>query len=184
MNVYDFDKTIYDGDSAIDFYLFCLKKQPCIIKKFPVQFWNFIRYKAKRIDKISFKEIFYSYFSCVKDIDEIVILFWKKNKNKIKQWYLNQKKNTDLIISASPSFLLEPICKELNVNLISSVVDKNTGKYISNNCYGEEKVIRYNEIYKNKIINNFYSDSKSDLPVAKISKKSYIVKKNKIIEWL
>ena len=26
MNVYDFDKTIYDGDSTLDFYLFSLKK--------------------------------------------------------------------------------------------------------------------------------------------------------------
>lgn len=26
MNVYDFDKTIYDGDSTIDFYLYCVKK--------------------------------------------------------------------------------------------------------------------------------------------------------------
>lgn len=26
VNVYDFDGTIYDGDSTIDFYKFCLKK--------------------------------------------------------------------------------------------------------------------------------------------------------------
>ena len=26
MNVYDFDKTIYDGDSTADFYLFSLKR--------------------------------------------------------------------------------------------------------------------------------------------------------------
>lgn len=32
MNVYDFDKTIYAGDSTIDFYLFCLKRQPAILQ--------------------------------------------------------------------------------------------------------------------------------------------------------
>ena len=26
MNVYDFDKTIYDGDSTLDFYIFSVKK--------------------------------------------------------------------------------------------------------------------------------------------------------------
>ncbi len=31
MNVYDFDGTIYSGDSTIDFYLFCLRKQPEIL---------------------------------------------------------------------------------------------------------------------------------------------------------
>ena len=32
MNVYDFDKTIYKGDSTLDFYFFCLRKKPIIIK--------------------------------------------------------------------------------------------------------------------------------------------------------
>ena len=26
LNVFDFDNTIYDGDSSIDFYIFCLKR--------------------------------------------------------------------------------------------------------------------------------------------------------------
>ena len=26
-NIYDFDKTIYDGDSTVDFFLFCLKRE-------------------------------------------------------------------------------------------------------------------------------------------------------------
>ena len=30
MNVYDFDKTIYDGDSTMHFYLFCLRRHPRI----------------------------------------------------------------------------------------------------------------------------------------------------------
>ena len=34
MNVYDFDKTIYYGDSTADFYLFCLKRH----KKIPVSY--------------------------------------------------------------------------------------------------------------------------------------------------
>ena len=32
VNTYDFDKTIYNGDSTIDFYIFCLKKEITIIK--------------------------------------------------------------------------------------------------------------------------------------------------------
>ena len=33
MNVFDFDKTIYDGDCTVDFYMYCLKKYPVIYKK-------------------------------------------------------------------------------------------------------------------------------------------------------
>ena len=35
MNVYDFDGTIYDGDSTLDFWYFCLKKHPQILLYLP-----------------------------------------------------------------------------------------------------------------------------------------------------
>ena len=66
--------------------------------------------------------------------------------------------------------------------MIASLVDKTTGKLISKNCKGKEKVIRYKENFNEKI-NEFYSDSYSDTPLAKISNKAYMVKKNKIYDW-
>ena len=42
MNVYDFDKTIYDGDSTIDFYLFSIKKDFTLIRYFPKQVFYII----------------------------------------------------------------------------------------------------------------------------------------------
>ena len=51
MNVYDFDNTIYDGDSSIDFYLFCLKKNKKVIYLLPKQFLAFTLYKIKVKDK-------------------------------------------------------------------------------------------------------------------------------------
>ena len=44
MNVYDFDKTIYDGDSTIDFYFYCLKKHPKIILCLPIQLYAAVKY--------------------------------------------------------------------------------------------------------------------------------------------
>ena len=39
MNVFDFDGTIYNGDSSKDFFFYCLKRYPKIRKKiFPVMF--------------------------------------------------------------------------------------------------------------------------------------------------
>lgn len=35
MNVYDFDKTIYDGDSTADFYMFSLKRHKMILTLLP-----------------------------------------------------------------------------------------------------------------------------------------------------
>ena len=103
-----------------------------------------------------------------------------KNKERGK----NDKKENKIIISASPEFLLKNICDRLKIDeLIASIVDKNTGKFISENCYGEQKLIRLNEKYSEYIIDNFYSDSKSDIYLAKISQNSYLVNKNNITKW-
>ena len=34
MRVLDFDNTIYDGESVVDFYLFSIKYNPCVLKYF------------------------------------------------------------------------------------------------------------------------------------------------------
>ncbi len=184
MNVYDFDKTIYKNDCTADFFLYCLRKHPRIFKILPSIFSGFLQhYIFKKCTKTEFKEKimqFVRYINFEKDITD----FWKKYIRKIKKFYLNQQKQDDVIISASPGFILEPICNELNIsNLICSRVDVKTGKYIGVNCHGTEKVVRYREVYENKPVQEFYSDSKSDTPMANISEKAFLVKGNKIIPW-
>lgn len=184
MNVYDFDKTIYDGDSTVDFYCYCLKKHFNIIKFVPIQLKGIILYKLKIISKTEMKEYFYSFFKEIKNIDKDLEEFWNIKKVKIKKWYLNQQKEDDVIISASPYFLLLPICKILEIHsLIASNVNKETGKYNGLNCRGQEKVKRFYEEYENGKIQKFYSDSYSDAPLAEIAEEAFLVKKNEIKKW-
>ena len=35
MNVYDFDKTIYDGDASLDFWKFSVKRKPSLALYLP-----------------------------------------------------------------------------------------------------------------------------------------------------
>ena len=184
MNVYDFDKTIYDGDSTIDFYFYCLKKYPSMILCLPKQIVAAIKYKVKLIDKTTFKEAFYCYFEKVPDIEMEIKCFWNKNEDKIKKWYKKKRQNDDVIISASPEFLLSEICGRIGIrNLIASKVDKKTGKYTGVNCYGKEKTERFHQEFPNKIIDEFYSDSYSDAPMVELAKKSFIVSKDMIKKW-
>ena len=184
INVYDFDGTIYDGDSSVDFYLFCLKKKIKIIRRLPSFCFNIILYLLKRISKEQLKESYFSFLNDVDNIDSVISEFWYKYKNKIKKFYIDKEHKNDFIISASPYFLLKPICDELKIKeLIATNVDKNTGKFLELNCYGDEKVKRLKEKYKKVIIEEFYTDSLSDLPLINISRKSYIVKKNEIIQY-
>lgn len=183
INVYDFDKTIYNGDSTLDFYQYQLKKYPKIIIRFPGTVLKLFCCKLGLITKTQFKEYFYRFLQDVPDVDQEVQNFWKRNKGKISAWYLKKQKETDLIISASPEFLLQPVCQEFGIkNLIASEVDKKSGKYTGENCYGQEKKRRFLEKFPGFEIEEFYSDSKSDLPLAQIAYKSFLVKNEKLIE--
>lgn len=181
MNVYDFDKTVFDGDSTARFYRYCIARRPSLILRFPLP--AAARYLVKRDadSKLAFKERFYRFLQKIDDIDGEVQRFWRGKT--LKSWYLEQKREDDVIISASPEFLLAPVCERLGVALLASRVDKHTGKYDGLNCHGEEKVRRFRERYGDAKIDEFYSDSRSDAPLARLAAKAYLVKGDKLIEW-
>lgn len=185
MNVYDFDKTIYDGDSTADFYLFSLKRHKKILSLAPSLLGSVIKfYVFKKGTKTDFKQVMYRFLRFC-DIDRDIADFWEINQSKIKKYYMNQKKSDDVIISASPEFLLEPIIKKLDINtLMASRVDKHTGSYDGINCHGKEKVRRFYEVFPDGKIDKFYSDSYSDTPLAEIADKAYIVKGEELSEWI
>ncbi|MGN1172926.1 MAG: haloacid dehalogenase-like hydrolase, partial [Muribaculaceae bacterium] len=61
----------------------------------------------------------------------------------VKAYYKKTQRPDDIVISASPEFLLKPEAQYLDFGkLIASKVDKHTGKYTGENCWGEEKVKR------------------------------------------
>lgn len=185
MNVYDFDNTIYDGDSTVDFYLFCLKRHPYLLIHLPKQIWGAILYKLGRITKVCFKEIFFCFLRELNSINKEVSLFWDIRESRIKKWYYVQQKSDDLIISASPFFLLKNICDRLQIKyLIASPVNAKTGEFEGDNCYGDEKVSQFLKAFPDSEIDEFYSDSVSDVPLAKLARKSYLVKKDIKTPWI
>lgn len=184
MNVYDFDGTIYTGDSTADFYRYCLKKYPSVLKTVPRMIFAFVLYILNIISKTKFKETMYRFLLCVPDIDRETELFWDAHMTNIKAYYYKTHREDDVVISASPQFLLEPVCRRLKIgNLIASRVDKYTGKYEGLNCRDTEKVRRLYEWRANAEINDFYSDSLADEPLAKLAKSAYIVKGGTLIRW-
>jgi len=183
MNVYDFDHTVYNGDSSVDFYLFVLCRKPHLIILLPLQVWGIALYLLGIYSKENMKETFFVFTRFI-PVQKIVLSFWDKNRKRIKSWYMLQKQKSDVIISASPEFLLEPLVSGyLGVNLIASRFDQSTGKYTGKNCFGKEKVERLYEVYPGCAIENFYSDSLSDAPLAEKARQSFIVKGQKIILW-
>lgn len=183
MNVYDFDGTIYDGDSTVDFFLFALKSKPSLIRCIPKQMLGFALYSMKQISKTELKEYFFSFLSLA-DADRLLVPFWQHNRHKIYDWYLLQQQPDDIVISASPEFLLNPICEQLGIGcLIASKVDVHSGKFEGENCREQEKVRRLAEERQITCIDRFYSDSHSDLPLARIAEHAFLVTHGEISEW-
>ena len=185
INLYDFDGTIYDGDSTVDFIKYTFIKYPKSLLHIPVIIWNAILYTLRIQGKTKMKEKFYGILSYIDDIDDFLELFWDTHEKNIMQYYLDKKDHSkDVIISASPEFLLKPISKRLKVKyLIASRVDKQTGKTTGYNCHDIEKVKRLNDVFDDYVVLETYTDSiKSDTPILMLANKQYLVKHNKVTE--
>lgn len=180
VDVYDFDGTIYDGDSSIDFYLFCLKKNFRILLFFPLQFFFFLFFKLGIVSRKKFKEKFFKFLKYLDNLDTLVECFWNENFTKIKSFYLNKDHSSDVIISASPEFLIKSVGKRLKVKSVIATNMSKDGTIIGENCYGNEKVRRFKQKYPNLSISNVYTDSFSDIPIMNLGKKSFIVDKNEV----
>lgn len=185
-NVYDFDGTIYDGDSSFDFIKFCISKNKILIFHLPKMLIYLIKYKLKLIKKETMKECFFEILTRFNNIDEIIKEFWDKNEYKLKDFFLNKTNHkNDIIASASPIFLLAPIANKYKVkDLFASPIDKKTGKYNGINCHGVEKVRLINNKYpKCEILEMYSDDENADKPLLDLATNSYIVKKNAIIVY-
>ncbi len=175
---YDFDKTIYDGDSSTNFLIFFLFRRPYMLLFLPWLACVALLYLLKILSKKKAKELYFFFIPWHKNVDKLVEKFWDKNWKKIYPWYKNQQKNDDVILSASLDFVFVPAMKRLGVtNFDCTHYDLKTGKIVGNNCYGEEKVERFKKMFGEKTLEAFYSDSMSDLPMMNISKKKFLVEK-------
>lgn len=153
------------------------------MKSLPRSAVKVLLYALKRIETKELKEQLFSFISEIDDIERETELFWNEKIDGIGQWYLNQQKSDDIIISASPEFLLKPVAKRLGFALIATPMDEKTGKIFGKNCHDHEKVRRFYEEYPDAHTEEFYSDSLSDSPMAQIADTAFLVDHGKLSPW-
>ena len=183
MNVYDFDNTIYDGESVFDFFLFCVKKQKRLILYFPMLLKNLFKYKA---GKLTIDGLYEEASKLTKEIirnrenaDAYISEFWSINAHKLKKEFLDKLKSDDVIITASPVILISAISDKLKTeNIIGSRIDMDTGR-MEFACFRQNKITAFKESYPDAVIDEFYTDSLNDMPLAELSNKAYLIKKGK-----
>lgn len=79
-----------------------------MLKNFPGAIPQAVAYAVKSGSATELKEKLFAFLKDIPDIDGEVERFWAEHRDGIGEWYLRQKRGDDVIISASPEFLLEP----------------------------------------------------------------------------
>lgn len=185
MNVYDFDDTIYDGDTNKDIIKYALKKYPKITIKALLRARKVNKeYKRNLVLFERVKEEMLSFIFEIPNYPKFINDFVKEHMKNIKPWYLRNKSEHDIILSASYQLWISVFARELGVkNVIATRTDSN-GKIIGLNCKHTEKVRRLREVVPDlSNINIAYGDSSNDIPVLDIAKSAFVVEGNKLIPY-
>lgn len=201
--VYDFDKTIYSGESGTNFFTYYLKKYPLKAILFGLTYLKeVLLYLIKITDLKRLKERFFIFLESHsnEEIEKIVDGFWKEYGKKMYSWTQKEleenKKEADMVIvtSATPLFLLERLIPEMGYDMVFGTEFQRDGKekFIAEikgeNNKGMEKVRKLNKWAKENDIEyeiiKFYSDSLADKPLYDIADKKYWIKKGKKLEGM
>ncbi|MBQ7052054.1 MAG: haloacid dehalogenase-like hydrolase [Clostridia bacterium] len=180
IDVYDFDGTIYDGDSTADFVLFSLRRHPGVIAGLPRVAFAALRLLVRNIGLTQFKSVLFGEMSRRFSLEEEAELFWKdmNTRKKLGPWFFETPRDLPIVIaSASPEFELRHAAKILGVDtLIGTKCDMKTGALTGKNCKGAEKISRIREVIGDYEVRAMYTDdAKADGPLLAIAREQYIV---------
>ena len=165
-------------------YDYCMNRHPHLwLTFFPKAVRNLIRYKKGKMTRARMMLEFFSILR-LRDFDTLIERYWETHEKNISAWYLAQKKPDNLIISASPSCIIEPIARRLGVQYVATEYDREFGVFTDNLMFAKGKA-RYIIDHDFPVIENFYSDSLADTPIALCAEKAHMVtdKAQKVIDW-
>lgn len=185
MRVFDFDGTIYDGESLFDLYLYSARHDPKVFRFIAPVLRYAVKYKLGRatleqmeygVDRMAegyLTELNRS--RRVASVEQLVNDFWDRNYPRIKPWY--QPEPDDVILTASFDLTVGEACRRLGVrNLVASKVDLETMRVTYLN-FNTNKARRFRELYgPDAVVDEFYTDSKFDQPMIDMARRAFMVK--------
>ena len=184
MNIYDFDDTIYDGDTNRDIILYGFKKHPFLVMKALKKAKALEKeYKRGMVEFERVKETMLSFIFKIKNYPKFINDFVDSHMKMIKPWYMCRRSVNDIIISASYELWVSQFCKRLGIKYVIATKTDGEGKIIGKNCKGPEKLRRLATVIPNAVIVSAYSDSSCDIPILDVAKTAYVVEGDKLITY-
>ena len=173
IDVYDFDGTIYDGDSTFDFICFCLRRHPMIALSLPALCLPAAKLAMKKIGLTEFKSALFGMMTKHISLTKEAQLFWQdeKTKKKLGAWFYDRPRDLPIVIaSASPEFELRYAADILGVKNL-----------IGKNCKGAEKIERIRAMMGEYTVRAMYTDdTKADGPLLAIAQEKYKITHGKL----
>jgi HAD superfamily hydrolase (TIGR01490 family) len=204
--IFDIDYTITKKETLMELFKYAIKKDKKNLRFLPRAIYCGIMYAIGIYDERKVKETFLRFIDGIKEeeLAELVKEFYDERLKNIlyddalKMMKKLKNEGYDIyLISASPEFYVNEF---YNIKEVDKVIGTKFGfengtfvrKMVGNNCKGEEKVRRLNEILKDEKIevdfkeSHMFSDSLSDKPLLDLVGKPYLInyKKNHDIEIL
>ena len=186
IDVFDFDGTIYDGDSTVDFLCFCLGKKPWLsLLCLPPLLRALAGRLSGRFSLTEFKGDLFSVFARRFRLEEAAEEFWSREKTRAKlgRWFLERERTLPVVIaSASPDFELAPAARLLRADaLVCTRCDPATGRVIGKNCKSAEKIERIRAVFGECEARSMYTDNvRADGPLLEIAEEKYLVRHGKV----
>lgn len=186
ITVFDFDKTLTYKDTLLGFYKQCNseKKYTYLLLR-SVYFVFQVLNKLKICSNLTLKKIGVNLFLVGKSKAEIekkshVYASLISLNDTYKKYFTMTSENINerIILSASFEEYINPIFNE-GIRVYGSKLrynDQDRVNGIDRNLYGVQKRIFFEQELKKKLIDNLFTDSYSDLPLAIIAKNIYLIK--------
>lgn len=186
--VFDFDGTIYKGDTTKDFCWYFYQKKPFKSYYLLIQLASWLLWRLKLLTTTQFKSTFIQFINRIEgeQITGLLNSFWEEKKslvhdNLVLEITRLKKEGVHIVVvSASPELFIKTFCLSLSVDtVLGSELNVLNNKYrLLINCRGEEKLKRLNRAFPDFELIAAYSDNKDDDVLLKVAKNGFWVRKN------
>ena len=186
--VFDFDGTIYKGDTTKEFCWFYYRKKPLRSYYLLIQLASWLLWRLKLLTTTQFKSTFIQFLNRIEgeQITGLLNSFWEEKKslvhaNLVLEISRLKKEGVHIVVvSASPELFIKTFCLSLGVDtVLGSELKVLNNKYsLLINCRGEEKLKRLKRAFPDFELIAAYSDNKDDDVLLKTAKNGCWVKKS------
>ena len=185
---FDFDGTIYKGDTTRDFCWYFYQKKPLRSYYLLIQLASWLLWRLKLLTTTQFKSTFIQFLNRIEgeQITGLLNSFWEEKKslvhaNLVLEISRLKKEGVHIVVvSASPELFIKTFCLSLGVDtVLGSELKVLNNKYsLLINCRGEEKLKRLKRAFPDFELIAAYSDNKDDDVLLKTAKNGCWVKKS------